>query len=103
MSAGIDASWSVPLIALAIAGVAGIWVYLSDRASQDYRAGAVQGAGGELQALVMTAGVEPPSPVVFPGAPIGPVFLCWLVGHRRSFPVTRHRRACQRRISGRVG
>jgi hypothetical protein len=32
MLAGIDASWSVPLVALAIAGVAGVWVYLSDRA-----------------------------------------------------------------------
>jgi hypothetical protein len=31
MSAGLDATWGVPLITHVIAAVAGIWVYLSDR------------------------------------------------------------------------
>ncbi len=32
MSAGIDPSWGVPLIAVVIAGIAGLWAYFSDRA-----------------------------------------------------------------------
>ncbi len=32
MPTNFDPSWTVPLVAIVIAGVAGIWVYMSDRA-----------------------------------------------------------------------